>query len=339
MVDLQLQSQDRTEADTPASLLSPELLLRAYYWMRLTRAFDERADAIFKQGLIIGARFSQVGHEAISVGAALALGPEDIIAPMHRDLGAYLVRGMTPHRIMAQLLGRATGPSRGRDANMHGVGDLSLGIVGFVSMLPASMPVTAGVAMAFQYKGEPRVAMTFYGDGSSSEGLCHETLNWAGVFKLPVVFICENNQYAYSTPLSRQFAIENLADRAAGYGFPGVVVDGNDFIAVHTATCEAVARARDGGGPTLIECKTFRMKGHAIHDNQAYVPPALITEWATKDPILRLERHLRERDLLDEGRLADLTARIETELKEALEYAQNSPQPDPATLMHGLYAD
>src|ERR1044071_1410783 len=144
MVDLQLQSQDRTETNAPDSPLSPELLLRAYYWMRLTRAFDERADAIFKQGLIIGARFSQVGHEAISVGAALALGPDDVIAPMHRDLGAYLVRGMTPRRIMAQLLGRATGPSRGRDANMHGVGDLSLGIVGFVSMLPASMPVTAG---------------------------------------------------------------------------------------------------------------------------------------------------------------------------------------------------
>jgi pyruvate dehydrogenase E1 component alpha subunit len=314
-------------------------LLQAYYWMRLTRAFDERADIIFKQGLIIGARFSQMGHEAISVGAALALAPEDVIAPMHRDLGAYLVRGMTPHRIMAQLLGRTTGPSRGRDANMHGIGDLSLGIIGFVSMLPASMPVTAGVAQAFQYKGEKRVAMTFYGDGSSSEGLCHETLNWAGVFKLPVVFICENNQYAYSTPLSRQFAIENLADRAAGYGFPGVIVDGNDFVAVYTTACEAVERARNGGGPTLIECKTFRMKGHAVHDNQAYVPKALLEEWAAKDPLLRFETYLRERGLLDETKLAELKSRIEAELKDALDYAQNSPHPDPTTLLDGLYAE
>jgi pyruvate dehydrogenase E1 component alpha subunit len=318
--------------------LSPELLLRAYYWMRFTRAFHERADAIFKQGLIIGARFSQVGHEAISIGAALALAPEDVIAPMHRDLGALFVRGMAPRRVMAQLLGRATGPSRGRDANTHGTGDLSLGIIGYVSMLPASMPVTAGAAMAFQYYGEKRVAMTFFGDGSSSEGLCHETLNWAGVFRLPAVFICENNQYAYSTPISRQCAIENLADRAAGYGFPGVIVDGNDFLAVHLAAVAAVERARNGGGPTLIECKTFRLRGHAIHDNQAYVPKTLIAEWAAKDPLARFENYLREQRVLNEAKLAEIETRIDRELNEALEYALNSPHPDPATVTADLYA-
>src|SRR5688572_9614491 len=156
---------------------SPELLARAHYWMRLARAFDDRIQLLHKQSKIAGGCFSQLGHEAISVGAALALGPDHIVAPMHRDLGAYLLRGMTPRRMMAQYFGRAAGVSGGRDANTHGCGDLSLGIIGYVSMLPASMPVALGAAHAFKIRGEPRVAMTFYGDGSSSEGLCHEVLN------------------------------------------------------------------------------------------------------------------------------------------------------------------
>ncbi|MFL5802447.1 MAG: thiamine pyrophosphate-dependent dehydrogenase E1 component subunit alpha [Roseiflexaceae bacterium] len=318
--------------------LAPEFLQRALYWMRLTRAFDDRVLVIHKQGKIAGGSFSQLGHEAISVGAALALGPGDLVAPMHRDLGAYLVRGITPRRMMAQIFGRATGISGGRDANLHGCGDLSLGIMGFISHLPQSMPVTVGAAMAFALRGEPRVAMTFFGDGSSSQGLCHEALNWAAVFNAPVVFICENNQYAYSTPLARQMRIADIADRAAGYGFPGVVVDGNDFFAVHEATVAAAARARAGGGPALIECKTMRMRGHAIHDNMAYVPRALLDEWAGRDPIARFEAALRERDLLDDARLAELQARVAAEIDDAQSYAENSPYPDPATLEVGVYA-
>jgi TPP-dependent pyruvate/acetoin dehydrogenase alpha subunit len=315
-----------------------EFLARAHYWMRLTRAIDDRVLAIHKQGKIVGGSFSQLGHEAISVGAALALGRDDVVAPMHRDLGAYLVRGMTPQRMMAQFLGRAAGVSGGRDANMHGCGDLSLGIVGFVSMLPASMPVTVGMAHAFRLKHEPRVAMTFFGDGSSSQGLCHEAMNWAAVFQLPCVFICENNQYAYSTPLARQMRIDDIADRAAGYGFPGVVVDGNDFLAVHAAAAAAVERARAGGGPTLIECKTMRMRGHAIHDNMAYVPPALLEEWRKRDPIPRFEAYLRDEGLLDDRALADLEARIAAETDDAQSYAEGCPYPDPATLTVGVYA-
>jgi pyruvate dehydrogenase E1 component alpha subunit len=319
--------------------LAPDLLARMHYWMRFTRAFDDRIIALHKQGKIIGGCFSQLGHEAISVGAALALGPDDVIAPMHRDLGAYLVRGMEPRRLMAQFFGRAAGVSGGRDTNLHGCGDLRLGIIGFVSMLPASMPVTVGVAWAFKLKGEARVAMTFFGDGSSSEGLCHEALNWAAVFQVPAVFICENNQYAYSTPLARQMRIEHIADRAAGYGFPGVVVDGNDVLAVYAAASAAVERARAGGGPTLIECKTMRMRGHAIHDNMAYVPRALIDAWAARDPIARFERLLRERGLLDDALLADLEARIQKELDDAQAYAERCPPPDPATVTLGVYAE
>jgi pyruvate dehydrogenase E1 component alpha subunit len=317
---------------------SAELLGAAHYWMRLTRALDDRGTFLHKQSRIVGGYFSQIGHEAVSVGAALALGPEDVAAPMHRDLGAYLARGITPRRILAQFLGRATGVSRGRDANLHGMGDLAHGIVGFISHLPSSTGVIAGVAHAIKLKGEPRVAMAFFGDGSASQGLAHEALNWASVFQLPMVVIVENNQYAYSTPLSRQMRIEHIADRAAGYAMPGAIVDGNDFVAVHAAAVEAVARARSGGGPTLIECKTMRMRGHAIHDNQAYVPRELLAEWERRDPVLRIEARLRERGLLDDAGLAELLARIEAELDAAQAFAEESPFPDPQSLMDGVYA-
>ncbi len=317
--------------------LSSEFLAQAHYWMRLARTLDDRAIVMHKQGKIVGGMFSQLGHEAISVGAALALGPDDVIAPMHRDLGAYLVRGITPRRMVAQFFGRVTGVSRGRDANIHGCGDLSLGIVGFVSMLPASLPVTVGMAHGFKLKGEPRVAMTFFGDGSSSEGLTHEAMNWAAVFNVPAVLIVENNQYAYSTPLERQMCIENIADRAANYGFPGVVVDGNDFFAVYQAASEAVARARAGDGPTLIECKTMRMRGHAIHDNMAYVPRDLLDEWTQRDPIARFEQRLRERGLLDDAKLSELLVRIEAEIDDAERFADESPYPDPAIVTEGVY--
>jgi pyruvate dehydrogenase E1 component alpha subunit len=325
-------------ADTKAMELSPELLTQAHYWMRLTRALDERGAFLHKQSKIVGGYFSQIGHEAISVAAGLALGPDDVAAPMHRDLGTYLVRGLHPRRILAQFLGRATGVSRGRDANLHGMGDLSLGLIGFISHLPASTGVIAGVAHAFKLKGEPRVAMAFFGDGGASQGLAHEALNWASVFHLPMVVICENNQYAYSTPLARQMRIEHVADRAAGYGMPGVIVDGNDFCAVYEAVTQAVERARAGGGPTLIECKTMRMRGHAIHDNMAYVPKELLETWAQRDPIARFEALLRERGLLDDAGLAALLERIDRELDEAQAYAEASPYPDPSEVTQGVYA-
>jgi TPP-dependent pyruvate/acetoin dehydrogenase alpha subunit len=318
--------------------LPPDLLRQAHYWMRLTRALDDRGTFLHKQSKIVGGYFSQIGHEAFSVAAALALGPGDVAGPMHRDLGAYLVRGLTPHRILAQYLGRVTGISRGRDANMHGMGDLDYGIVGFISHLPASTGVMCGMAHAIKLKGESRVAMAFFGDGSASQGLAHEALNWASVFQLPIVFMVENNQYAYSTPLSRQMNIAHIADRAAAYGIPGVIVDGTDVTAVHTAAVEAVARARAGGGPTLIEGKLMRMRGHAIHDNMAYVPNALLEEWARRDPIVRIEAHMRERGLLNDDDLAALTARIEAELDAAQQYAEEQPFPEGNTVREGVYA-
>jgi TPP-dependent pyruvate/acetoin dehydrogenase alpha subunit len=319
--------------------ISQEILARAHYWMRFTRAFDDRLDFLFKQGKLVGGLFSQRGHEAISVGAALALGPRDVIAPMHRDIGAYFVRGMTPARLMAQYFGRATGPSGGRDVNLHGCGDLSLGIVGFVSHIPQSTPVAVGMAHAFKLKREPRVAMNFFGDGGSSEGLIHEAMNWASVYQVPVVFIVENNQYAYSTPTKQQMRVADIADRAAGYGMPGIVVDGNDFFAVHEAARAAVERARRGDGPSLLECKTMRMRGHAIHDNMAYVPKELLQEWEPRDPIVLFETRLREMGWLDDAKQNELMARITRDLEAAQAFAEDSPLPDATRLTEGIFAE
>ena len=317
--------------------LTTDQLLEIYYWMKLTRAIDERILLLFNQGKIAGAAFSQRGHEAISVGSAFALAQDDIIAPMHRDMGAYLLRGMTPRRLLSQFLGRVDGPSRGRDSNMHGLGDMRLGIVGYISMLPDSLPVTVGVAMSFWLRDEPRVAMTYFGDGSTSEGDWHEGMNFAGVFNLPIVFIGENNQYAYSTPTSRQYAIEDFSDRAAGYGMPGVVVDGNDVLAVYEATKAAVERARAGEGPSMIECKTLRMLGHAVHDNAEYVPDELLSEWEKRDPVVCFETELSRQGILSDQGKSEVEARVSDVLEDAQSFAEQSPHPDPADLEKGLY--
>ena len=272
------------------------------------------------------------------MGAGYALEKDDVVAPMHRDLGCYLVRGMSPRRIFANLLGRATGVTRGRDANLHGMGDLSLGIIGFVSHLPMSMPVTVGVAVSFQYRDEPRVALTFTGDGASSTGAWHESLNLAAVYNAPAVFIVENNQYAYSTPLHQQTKVKNIADRAAGYGMPGVVIDGNDVEQVYATVKEAVERARQGGGPTLIEAKTMRMLGHAIHDGAEYVPRELLAEWEAKDPVQRFAQRLLEGGLATEEELEAIRRRAREEVLDAIAYAESSPWPDPATVEDGVYA-
>lgn len=323
--------------DVLRSPLSRKDELRVYYWMRLTRTFDERMVAMWKQGRGLGGAFSERGHEAVAVGAGYALGPDDVVAPMHRDLGCYLVRGMPPARIFGNLLGRVTGVTRGRDANLHGLGDLSLGIIGFVSHLPMSMPVALGAAIAFQMRGEARAALTFVGDGASSAGAWHETLNMAAVYQAPFVLVVENNRYAYSTPLDQQMAVSDIALRAAGYGIQGGVVDGNDVEAVVVATREALARARAGGGPTLIEAKTMRMLGHAIHDGAEYVPPQLLEEWEERDPVAAYADKLRTRGVGD-----DVLRRIDEEAHEeisaAVAEAEAAPFPDASEVARGVFA-
>ncbi|MEZ4867781.1 MAG: thiamine pyrophosphate-dependent dehydrogenase E1 component subunit alpha [Caldilineaceae bacterium] len=318
--------------------LTREQKVELYYWMRLTRTLDEMAVALWKQGRGVGGMFSQRGHEAISVGTGYALAPEDVVAPMHRDHGCYMLRGLTPRRIMGNLLGRATGVSHGRDANMHGVGDLNLNLIGFISHLPQSLPVALGAAMSFTYRNEPRVAMTYVGDGSTSEGLFHETLNMAAVFQAPYILIIENNQYAYSTPLSQQMKIEDLADRAAAYGIPSVIVDGNDVEAVYAVTKDAVEQARAGGGPRVIEAKTMRMMGHAIHDGAEYVPRELLAEWEKRDPVVTYEQCLIQAGLVDQVEIDEIKQRCTVEITDAIEHAEASPFPEAATITEGVYA-
>ena len=319
-------------------ILSSAQQLDLYYWMRLTRTFDERMVALWKQGRGVGGTFSQRGHEAISVGAGCALGPRDVVAPMHRDLGTYLVRGITPRRVFASLLGRATGVSGGRDVNIHGMGDLSLGIIGFISHLPHSLPVGLGAAMAFRHRGEPRAAISFTGDGGSSSGLFHETLNMASLYDAPWVLVVENNLYAYSTPVQEHTRIVDIARRADAYGIPGVVVDGNDVEAVHAVVKEALERGRRGGGPTLVEAKTMRMAGHAIHDGAEYVPPGLLAEWEGRDPIRRFEERLLAEGAASRAELEEAGRRSEAEVEDAVAFAEASPWPDPSTVRERVYA-
>ncbi len=318
--------------------LTTEQKLEIFYWMVLTRTFDEGMVSLWKQGRGLGGTFSERGHEAVSVGSAYALAPEDIIAPMHRDIGAYFLRGLTPRRVFGNLLGKASGVTGGRDANIHGMGDLSLGIVGYISHIPMSMPIALGVAMSLKLRNEARVAMTYVGDGGSTAGLWHETLNMAGLYNAPYVLIVENNQYAYSTHVSQQMPIEDIADRAAGYNIPSEIVDGNDVEAVYQATCVAVERARKGGGPSLIEAKTMRMMGHAIHDGAEYVPRELLAEWEKKDPVARYQAKLLAENVTDEDELNEIRQRAAVEIEDAIEFAEASPLPDPETVMDGIYA-
>jgi pyruvate dehydrogenase E1 component alpha subunit len=318
--------------------LTDEQRLEIFYWMVLARTFDEGMVSLWKQGRGLGGTFSQRGHEAVSVGSAYALAPEDIIAPMHRDIGAYFLRGLTPRRVFGNLLGKVTGVSGGRDANIHGMGDLSLGIVGYISHIPMSMPITLGVAMSLKMRNEARVAMTYVGDGGSTAGLWHETLNMAALYNAPYVLIVENNQYAYSTHVSDQMPIENIADRASGYDIPGAIVDGNDVEAVYRATCEAVERARQGGGPSLIEAKTMRMLGHAIHDGAEYVPKELLAKWEKRDPVARYQDRLLAEEVADRDELNEIRQRAAVEIEDAIEFAEASPHPEPDSVEEGIYA-
>src|SRR6186713_1226665 len=264
-------------------------LLRA---MLMMRGIEERAMTLYRQGKVPGSFYDGFGQEAVSAGATWAMAAEDRLCILHRDLAAHVIRGVPPARIFGQYMGRAGGITGGRDGNVH-FGDRTVGCVGMVSMLPDMMLVATGLAMAFKLRGEQRAALTWFGDGSTSRGDFHEAMNWAGVQRLPVIFVLENNQYAYSTPTASQFAVDPV-ERAATYGFPGVRVDGNDVEAMFEATRQARERAIAGEGPTMIEAVTMRMHGHAAHDDMKYVPKEQVEEWRKKDPIDRQEARVRE---------------------------------------------
>jgi TPP-dependent pyruvate/acetoin dehydrogenase alpha subunit len=302
-------------------------------YMLLMRGIEERAMNLYRQGKVPGSFYDGYGQEAVSVGAAFAMSHQDRLCILHRDLGAHLIRGVTPARIFAQYMGREGGITGGRDGNVH-FGDRTLGCVGMVSMLPDMMLIATGLAMAFKLRGEKRCALTWFGDGSTSRGDFHEAMNWAGVQKLPVIFVLENNQYAYSTPTASQFAVDPV-ERAASYGFPGETVDGNDVEAMFEATRRARERALAGEGPTLLEAVTMRMHGHAAHDDMKYVPKEQVEEWRQKDPIDRQEARVREAGV----DTAALRQEIKAAIDEGTEEALAMPMPDPDTATDRLFHD
>jgi pyruvate dehydrogenase E1 component alpha subunit len=331
----------RTELDTEIEqseeTVSRTDLLQMYYFLKLTRVLEDRITALYRQGRIVGGVYTSNGMEAIAVGYASALERDDVIAPYHRDVGAFLVRGITPGEVVAQYLGKRSGLTKGKDGNVH-MGDLKRGIIGFVSHLADNLPVATGAALAFKLRGEPRVVVTNTGDGGTSRGDFHEALNFASVRKLPVVFFCNNNQYAYSTPLHLQMAIKDVVERAKAYAMPGEIVDGNDVAAVYRAAQRAIHRARTGGGPTFIECKTLRMHGHSEHDSAKYVPRELLEAWKRNDPIAKTERRLVDLGYADESTFHDVEERVKKEVEEAVEFAERSPLPDGKETLEGVFA-
>ena len=321
-----------------ASELPPEkTLVDMFYYMHLTRELEFRIERkLYRQGKIVGGVYVGRGQEAIAVGACIDLRQTDVVCPSHRDMGAFLIRGMPLRVILGQYMARKTGATRGRDGNMH-MGDMKYNLVAFVSMLGDNVPVAAGIGMSFKMRKEDRVVVCFFGDGATSRGDWHEGINLAAVMKVPVVYVCNNNQYAYSTPLERQMAVENVADRAEAYGLPGVIVDGNDVVEVWTAVSSAIERARSGQGPTLVECKTFRMTGHSAHDDAGYVPPELFRYWEERDPIRRHEQLLLERGIINPADVKNLRARVNLEIDEAIQLAEKDPFPEPEDCLRDVY--
>ncbi len=310
---------------------------RLFRFMAMMRTAEERGLALYKQGKVPGSFYDGCGQEAVSVGAAYALGPRDRMCILHRDLGAHFVRGVTPDRYLANYMGRAGGVTGGKDGNVH-FGDPRLGCVGMVSMLPDMAQPTVGMALAFKMRNEARVAMTFFGEGSTANGQWHEAMNFAGVHGLPVVFVLENNQFAYSTPNELEFAVDPVR-RAKGYGVEGVEVDGNDVEAVFGAASTAADRARQGGGPTLIECQTMRMHGHGAHDDMSYVPPELFEKWKARDPI----ELFADRLVSDYGFPTDEVQAIRDEVRayidQCSEQALQSPLPEAELALDGVFAE
>jgi len=317
--------------------LTPEQLLDIFYWVKLIRAFDLRLSILVKQGKVRSGVYTGIGQEAIIVGTCFALRKEDFICPLHRDLGSFLMKGVEPRAMMSQMFGKATGLSKGRDSALHS-GVNELGIFGNTSMLGANLPVAAGLGLTFKMEKTDNVVVAYFGEGASNTGDFHEALNFAGVQRLPIVFVCENNLYAYSVPVEKSMAIDDVADRAASYGFDGVSINGNDVLAVYQSTQGALARARNGEGPTLIECKTYRWHGHSEHDKAFYRTDEELAMWKSRDPIPTFTTYLQARNVLGADKLKEIENRVTSTIDDAVEFAMNAPDPKPEDAVADLYA-
>ena len=318
--------------------LTDKDLLQMYRWMVLDRVFEEKTVALLKLGKLVGFHHPNIGQEAVDVGTCYGLRKDDTIMPTHRGKGKYLMKGVDIKIMMAGMFGRKNGCGKGRGPASHS-GDNSIGLLAGTGLIGSGIPLSTGAALAMKLQKKDSVAIHFFGDGASNRGDFHESLNIAGAMKLPVVYVCDNNCYAMSVPTTCSMAIEDIAIRAAGYGFPGVVVDGNDLLAVYQATQQAINRARKGDGPTLIECKTYRWLGHNFNDPELYRKAEEKEAWKQKCPVKRFEESLKGRGLLGEAKVKDVYRGVNDEIEEAVRFAEASPLPSPEDTLLDVYAD
>ncbi|HET7276175.1 MAG TPA: thiamine pyrophosphate-dependent dehydrogenase E1 component subunit alpha [Longimicrobiaceae bacterium] len=344
--DVPINMADQTQSPplpVPHGLSSDDLL-DIYRYLRLTRELEERLVNLFRQTKVVGGLFRSLGQEGESVASAYALrrrddGTGDMLSPLIRNLGSMLVMGAKPVEVLRQYMAKGDSPTQGKELNIHFT-DYQRGFIGQISPLGDLVPVMAGVTLTFKQRGEDRVGMVYLGDGATSTGAFHEGINLAAVQRCPLVVIVENNQFAYSTPTSKQSAVRSFVDKAAGYGVAGECVDGNDVLEVYAAAQRAVERARAGEGVTLLEVLTYRRKGHAEHDNQSYVSPEEIEHWATtNDPLDRYVATLTDNGWASAEQLADIDATISDELDDAVATAEASPMPVPEGALDDVYAD
>ncbi len=318
--------------------LSDETLQSALHKMHLIRKFEENAEASYMRGLIHGTMHLSIGQEASAVGSVLPLRKDDYILSTHRGHGHCIAKGADPARMFAEFFGKESGYCKGRGGSMH-IADLDGGNLGANGIVAGGLPIAVGVGMSIKAQKHDRVCMVFFGDGAANEGAFHEALNMASIWKLSIVFVCENNKYAMSMDVALAMAVENVADRAAAYAMPGVAIDGNDLPAVAAAAGAAIDRARERMGPSLVECKTYRIRGHSKSDRNLYRTKEEIQAWREADPIARLERELRECDRFTSEELAAIEADARMQIDDALAFAKASPDPDPAQLTRDVYAE
>jgi len=318
--------------------LNKEQLLDMYKKMVTIRAFELKAVELFAAGQIPGFVHLYLGEEAIATGVCASLEKKDYIASTHRGHGHLIAKGGDIKIMMAELFGRTTGYCKGKGGSMH-IADVDLGILGANGIVGAGMPLATGAAFTCKYKENGAVAVAFFGDGASDRATFHESLNLASTWKLPIVFLCENNGWAISNSQENHQNVTDISDRASGYGIPGVSVDGNDVIAVYEAAAAAIDRARKGDGPTLVECKSWRWRGHFEGDPGAYKDPKDQEEWLAKDPIPRLEKNLLKLKYATQAEINDIKASADAELEAAIKFAESSPVPDPSELFTDVYAD
>lgn len=305
--------------------------------MMLIRIFEETSEQLYLQGMIHGTMHLSVGQEASAVGSIAALRPADYILSTHRGHGHCIAKGAQVSLMMAEFMGKDAGYCRGRGGSMH-MADFETGNLGANGIVGGGVPMAAGVGLSIKLQKQDKVILVFFGDGASNEGAFHESINMSAIWNLPVIYLCENNQYAMSMPIARAARIELLSERAQGYGIPGVTVDGNDLLAIWEATSRAVERARSGAGPTMIEAQTYRWKGHSKSDKQRYRTKEEVREWQERDPIVQFAARLKGQGWLDDSGFKEEEARAQTEIDAAVEFARSCPEPDPSTILEGIYA-